>query len=128
MWIPQLLVTDDDALRQVVCEVLSQSGFHVHQACDGNEAIAVIDRSTVHFCLVDFHMPGRNGLEVIQYIRARNRSTPCVLMSSNLNDCVRAEAEQLHSSKILDKPLRMDRVREVVCGTLREVYGWSPVS
>ena len=129
MWIPQLLVTDDDhALRHVVCEALSTRGFHVHQACDGDEAIAVVERSTVHFCLVDFHMPGRNGLEVIEQIHSRNEGVPCVLMSGQLNETIRTKAERLHPYRILDKPLKLTQVRALVCNALSEVYGWSPAS
>ncbi len=127
MLIPNLLITDDDsAFRNVLCEGLSRRGFRVTQASDGQEAIDVIEHSEVHICLIDFHMPRLNGLEVIRYVGQQEAPTPCVLMSADLNDEIRAQAEQAKAYGVLSKPIRLNQISDLIQGALSEVYGWRP--
>ncbi len=127
MFVPNLLVTDDDAaFRDVVCESLSRRGFHVTAACDGQEAIELLGQSEVHFALVDVHMPGLGGLDVIRHLDRQPNSPPCVLMSAQMDDATRREAIAMHAYDVLDKPIRMNRLTKMVYDALIEVYGWKP--
>src|SRR6056297_462716 len=117
MLIPNLLVTDDDsAFRQVLCEGLVRRGFQVTEAANGQEAIEVLSRSDVHVCLVDFHMPRLTGLDVIRYLRSQGDPRPCVLMSADLDDKIRREAELMRAYGVLSKPVRLSQLSDVVCG------------
>lgn len=128
MLIPNLLITDDDsAFRKTLCEGLSRKGFRVTEACDGLEAIQLIQQNEVHVCLVDFHMPRLNGLEVIRHVRQISKQTPCLLMSADLNDQIRAEAEQVSVYDVLAKPLRLAQLSNRISSALSDVYGWPPV-
>ena len=125
--VPNLLVTDDDtAFRQVVSEGLVRRGFRVTQASDGQEAIDVIQHSEVHVVLIDVHMPKVTGLDVMRYLRRSPPCPPCVLMSAELNDEIRHEAERMDAYQILSKPVRLRQLTDVVCGALAEIYGWRP--
>lgn len=125
--IPNLLVSDDDAaFRKVVSEGLARRGFRVTEASDGHEAIEVINRSEVHVALIDVHMPRVTGLEVIRHLQGRPQSPPCVLMSAELNDEIRLEAERMCAYQVLSKPIRLNRLTDIVCGALSEIYGWRP--
>lgn len=127
--VPNLLVTDDDpAFRQVVCEGLVRRGFHVTEASDGREALQLIERSEVHVALVDFHMPHVTGLDVIRHLHDRPASPPCVLMSAELDDDIRREAERMRAYQVLSKPVRLAQLTKIVCGALVERYGWRPPS
>jgi len=104
-----VLVADDDpGVRKVAVRLLSQAGFEVLQACDGHEAVSVIDREAARISLVllDLTMPGRNGAEVLQHIRATNPELRVVL-SSGYDE--HEAASQLVSSGLagfLPKPWR----------------------
>lgn len=68
----QALVVDDSAaVRAQLCEVLTQLGFQVEQACDGTEALkkapALAELAVV---MLDWTMPDMNGLEVLRQLRA----------------------------------------------------------
>ncbi|MEM9827406.1 MAG: response regulator, partial [Planctomycetota bacterium] len=118
--VPQILVSDDDsAFREVVCESLARRGFRVTEAIDGKQAIELWrrDDGDFHLCLVDFHMPGANGLEVVRFVQSYQpagqsqgdedcrQPTPCVLMSAELTDPIRREAESAQVFRVLSKPL-----------------------
>lgn len=125
MLIPNLLVTDDDsAFREVVREGLSRRGFRVTEASDGQEAIDVIASCEVHFALIDVHMPRLSGLDVIRHLHQQPGSPPCVLMSADLDEEIRREAERMQAYQVLSKPVRLTQLTDVVCGALSDIYGW----
>lgn len=127
MDVPNLLVTDDDkAFRKVVCEGLQRRGFRVIEACDGREALDLIEHSRVHVAVVDVHMPNVTGLDVIRHLHERPSSLPCVLMSAELNDEIRQEAERMCAYDVLSKPLRLSQLTSVVSHALNDYYGWQP--
>ena len=127
MDVPNLLVTDDDkAFRKVVCEGLQRRGFRVIEACDGREALDLIEHSRVHVAVVDVHMPNVTGLDVIRHLHGRPSSLPCVLMSAELNDEIRQEAERMCAYDVLSKPLRLSQLTSVVSHALNDYYGWQP--
>lgn len=127
MLIPNLLVTDDDAaFRQVLCEGLVRRGFRVTEATDGQEALDVLNSAEVHVCLIDFHMPRMTGLDVIRHLHAMGQPLPCVLMSADLDETIRREAESMRAYSVLSKPIRLKQLSDVVCGALADVYGWRP--
>ncbi|WP_050615415.1 response regulator transcription factor [Bacillus testis] len=65
-----ILVTDDDRhIRGLVATYLRSEGFHVFEASDGNEAIAVLERNPVQLAVVDIMMPNKDGYEVCKEIR-----------------------------------------------------------
>ena len=127
MDVPNLLVTDDDkAFRKVVCEGLQRRGFRVIEACDGREALDLIKHSRVHVAVVDVHMPHVTGLDVIRHLYEGPSSLPCVLMSAELDDEIRQEAERMCAYDVLSKPLKLSQLTAVVSHALNEFYGWQP--
>lgn len=125
MLIPNLLVTDDDsAFRHAVREGLVRRGFRVTEASNGQEAIEVISSCEVHFALIDVHMPKLSGLDVIRHLHQQPTSPPCVLMSADLDEEIRREAERMRAYHVLSKPVRLAQLTDVVCGALTDVYGW----
>lgn len=123
--IPNLLITDDDsAFRDAVCESLSRRGFVVTEARDGQEALDVLERTKIHFALVDVHMPRVDGLQVMRHLVQIPESPPCVLMSAKLDEQIEREAARMHAYKVLNKPFGLGELRDLVCGALSEIYGW----
>jgi hypothetical protein len=47
-------------------------------------------------------------------------------MSAELNDEIRLEAERMCAYQVLSKPIRLNRLTDIVCGALSEIYGWRP--
>ena len=127
MIVPNLLVTDDDsAFRSVLSEALARRGFSILQASDGQEAIEVLSHTRIHMALVDVHMPRAGGLDVMRHLVQIPDCPPCVLMSAELDEDIRREAERMKAYRVLSKPIRLNQIREVVAAALREVYGWTP--
>ncbi len=72
---PSALVVDDSAaIRAVIRRILSGLGWDVSVAEDGRRALAVLDdRPDVSLMLVDWNMPGMDGIELIHAVRTDRR-------------------------------------------------------
>jgi len=72
--LPVILVIDDDMVsREVIATVLTMSGYTVHTAESGNDALDLLDGGTCTpgVILMDAQMPGLSGRELIDQLRAR---------------------------------------------------------
>jgi CheY-like chemotaxis protein len=98
-----LVVDDDHAVRQVTVEMLKDLGCDTAQAAGGNEALSLIDemRRGPDLILLDYAMPGMNGLQLARTLRAQGIAAPMALVTGYAE---LAEAEG--GSGVLDALLR----------------------
>ena len=83
-----LLVDDDDAVREVTAGILEDLGYGVVEAASGREALELFDASPrIDLVLLDFAMPGMNGMEVARELRARRPSLP-ILFATGFADAL----------------------------------------
>ena len=57
-----LVVDDEEIVRDMLFDALSQTGYTVKTAKDGNDAIAQIGKEPFEIVIADFKMPGMNGI------------------------------------------------------------------
>lgn len=102
-----ILVAEDEAmLLEVLCDVLAAEGFTVQAAADGGEALERFARSRPTVMLLDVTMPVRDGLAVLEEVRAAAPTLPVVLVSGYTD----APPEELRGdpyTAFVDKPYRM---------------------
>lgn len=91
----RILVVDNDRdSADTVGELLRDRGHHVEVAYSGEQATDLIDISAPDLALVDLAMPGMNGYELAEEIRARTESIR-LLAYSGLSGTMLAPADQL---------------------------------
>ena len=112
-----LLVDDDPELRVVFAAALEASGHVVTSAADGPAALALLDRAAPDVLLLDFAMPGMNGVEVASEIRRRRPGLP-IIFASGFPDVGAIEAIE-GSPTILRKPFHMDELLRALEDALR---------
>jgi two-component system chemotaxis response regulator CheY len=111
-----LVVDDSRAMRRIVGGILSQSGFEVLQAGDGQEALDVLEAQSElpQLACVDWNMPGMDGLTFINHVRKRPEWRSITLMmvttESEQDRIVRALAAGAH--EYLTKPFEADDLRQ----------------
>jgi signal transduction histidine kinase/CheY-like chemotaxis protein len=78
-----LLVDDDHEVRQVTAEMLRHLGFKVVEADSGERALGLIEtlKPAPSLFLLDYAMPGMNGLQLAQLLRARGITAPIALVT-----------------------------------------------
>ena len=76
-----LVVEDDVLIRMILVEELTEAGFDVAEAADGDEAVGILDKADPFPAIVvtDVHMPGsRSGIEVAAFVRDRRPDVPVI--------------------------------------------------
>ncbi|MET0388584.1 MAG: response regulator, partial [Polyangiales bacterium] len=74
---PRVLVIDDEVnVRQAIVRVLSNAGYKVLSANDGDEALRLLDRESVDLIVTDLAMPNTDGMTVLRTVRERNLELP----------------------------------------------------
>jgi DNA-binding response OmpR family regulator len=76
-----LLIEDDDSIRSSLSMFLSQEGYRLAEAPDGEHGIALFGREHPDVVLLDLMLPGIGGLEVIRQLR-RTSDVPIVIVTA----------------------------------------------
>jgi CheY-like chemotaxis protein len=108
-----LVVEDDAGIRDILGEVLQEETIHqVFLAEDGETALNMLQTVTPKLFLLDYNLPGMNGLELVDHIRRMKgyEHTPVVLMSAKLfrEDITRPYL------RYIQKPFDLDRLLGLV--------------
>ncbi|EDY85197.1 response regulator receiver domain protein [Verrucomicrobiia bacterium DG1235] len=108
-----LLVEDDPALRMVMREVLKDE-FDVDEADNGDDGIHMGTSPGHDLILLDYHLPKKDGLQVIEAIKAAHPDVPVIVLTGYLNPDSEAQFNRLGANKIFPKPFNYRALLEVV--------------
>jgi len=110
-----ILVVDDSRLvRRVIAEALKRIGFvddQILQACDGVEAMQMVDASRPDLILSDWNMPRMNGLELLQNTRAAGHTALFGLITSDPCEETQKQAIDAGASFFLSKPFQFEELQ-----------------
>ena len=110
----QVLVIDDDAVvGRSFDRVLSDKGYEVSTALSGEEALDTMDNTDFDLVFTDIKMPGMDGLEVTERIKARCPWTPVVVITGYGTEDNEARASVLGASGFVRKPLTPEMIESV---------------
>jgi len=101
-------VDDEPQILQVVSGILQDEGFEVATAADGETALKLVAEETPDLVLMDIALPGRDGLEVLQELKARNPALPVVMVSAYGSVENAVKATRLGAYDFIEKPPHAD--------------------
>ncbi len=77
-----LVVDDDDNTRKLMKEVLTDAGYQVSLAGDGEEALEMMDVTHIDLVLLDIMMPNMDGYEFTETLRSVDKNLPVLMVSA----------------------------------------------
>lgn len=111
-----LIVDDEPLIRWALGETLVDRGYGVLEAGDGRGAVRVLGESPlpVEVVLLDYRLPDSNNLQLLATIRTLSPQSQVVLMTAYGTPEVAAEALRLGAFCVVNKPLEMQDVADLV--------------
>lgn len=114
-----ILIVDDDRLTRLMLSSILEGGGHaVAAAADGAEALRLADEQRFDLVLLDIWMPGMNGLEVLERLRALAAPPRVVILTSDETPETLFQAVRRQASRYLTKPVEAERLLGVVAEEL----------
>jgi CheY-like chemotaxis protein len=114
----KVLVVDDSKLaRRIMASAFQRirPEWELLEAASAAEATGLISSGSVDIALIDFNMPGIDGLELVANIRKVRPGMPVAVVSANLQDEIIARARELNAAFVA-KPLTDDALRAFLSG------------
>ncbi|AYN68646.1 response regulator [Euzebyella marina] len=114
-----LAIDDQQLILMSVKKRLTEIGYEVATANNGEKGIELFDSFEPDLVLLDINMPGMSGLNVVQYIRQdRSSKTPIIVMSGNTDEKVIVDGFELGIEDYMKKPVSLDemsaRIKRIV--------------
>jgi two-component system, NtrC family, nitrogen regulation response regulator NtrX len=108
---PRILVIDDEAaIRDSLRMTLEYEGYDYAAAATGQEGLALAERETPDLVVLDVKMPGMDGLEVLDRLRAINETLPVIVISGHGTIGTAVEATKKGAFDFIEKPFASERV------------------
>src|SRR2546422_5670958 len=107
----RILVIDDEvAIRDSLRMMLEYEGYDFVGAATGQEGLALAEREAPDLVLLDVKMPGMDGLEVLDRLRAMNETLPVIVVSGHGTISTAVEATKKGAFDFIEKPFASERV------------------
>jgi two-component system response regulator PhoP len=120
-----LVVEDEATLRETLKARLSEAGFTVDVARDGEEALFAALEYPLDVAIVDLGLPGIPGLELIRRVRAAHKSYPILILTARDNWQDKVEGLQAGADDYVAKPFHFEEVLARLQALLRRAGGWA---
>ena len=109
-----VLVVEDDRLnRSLICKVLRNAGHQVVEACDGAEALELLNAQRFDLVITDFMMPRLNGLKLVEQLHPLQPRLPIIFVTGYLS-AISGKAILDNVAEVIPKPFELDVLRSTV--------------
>ena len=104
-----LIVDDEPGIRQSLGDVLRDEGYRVEAVESGEACLDFLGRKHCDLVLLDIWLPGMDGLQALEKIRAREAPPVVVMISGHGNIETAVRATKLGAFDFIEKPLSIDK-------------------
>ena len=101
-----LIVEDEVRLREILCDYFRSKGENPVEACDGLQALSLIEEEEFDAVLLDIMMPGMDGLSLCRAVR-RNNDIPIIFLTALSDEEDKLLGYELGADDYVTKPFSM---------------------
>lgn len=116
---PILLVEDEAVMRESVRDWLTDVGYHVATAEDGEEALKTIAKQEFGLVILDLRLPGKDGLEILREARDKQPQLKGIVITAYPSVETAVEAIKRGAIDYLSKPFDLNHLEEII----RQILG-----
>jgi len=110
-----MAVDDSKTMRDMVVFTLTEAGFFVESAEDGQKALSALNTMAVDLVITDLNMPIMDGISLIRNLRAdpRHRAVPILMLTTESDPEKKAEGRAAGATGWLVKPFNPEKLVEL---------------
>ena len=111
-----LTVDDTASMRQMISFTLNSVGHEVIQACDGKEALKLLEGKKVDLVIADVNMPNMDGIALVKTLReqADYKFTPILMLTTESQESKRQQGKVAGATGWIVKPFNPEQLLNVV--------------
>jgi two-component system chemotaxis response regulator CheY len=116
-----LTVDDTASMRQMISFTLNSVGHEVLQACDGNEALKILEGKKVDLVIADVNMPNMDGISLVKSLRAlaEYKFTPILMLTTESQESKRQQGKSVGATGWIVKPFNPEQLLTIVKKVLK---------
>jgi CheY-like chemotaxis protein len=112
------VIEDDDGARQALADLLALDDYDVSVACDGFEALPLVDEAHPDLVVMDWRMPNLSGLALCRALRLRHEGLPIIVVTSADEPFEHDQPVNAMLRKPVDPPQLQRVIREELGGAV----------
>jgi DNA-binding response OmpR family regulator len=109
-----LVVDDEPPLCKMVAAHFTKLGYRVLTAHNGQEALALVERTTPQLIIIDIYMPVMDGLALARELRARKYAGNMLALTGSMDEDKLQQMLDLGAMDVIGKPIPMERLELAV--------------
>lgn len=102
-----LVIDDEQALLQLVKNILEPKGYKVSLAASGHSGLALMEKEPPDLIILDMKMPGLNGFQVLDIIRQRS-NVPVIMLTGVIDKNILSKSLNIGADDYVTKPFNPD--------------------
>jgi two-component system OmpR family response regulator len=131
-----LVVDDDPSVREMVCDYLGDNDIRVTALASGREIADVMGRETIDLVVLDWRLPGEDGMDIARRLRAESQ-VPIIMLTGRKEEADRVMGLELAADDYVTKPfsprellahiralLRRARAQQTVADGLQKIRAY----
>lgn len=115
---PILIVEDEESMREALREWLTEGGYKVETAKDGEEGLKIISDHDVALVLLDLRLPGKDGISVLKEAKTIRPQLKVIIITAYPSPQTKIAALKEGAVDYLPKPFDMNDLEKIIRGTL----------
>ncbi len=99
-----IIVDDEEELRENLTDLLEFKDYTVHAYSNAEDMLGELDGIHPDLFLLDYQLPGMDGLELLRLVKKRLPSVPVIIVTASTQPAVIEEAQNSGVDKVVHKP------------------------
>jgi two-component system, cell cycle response regulator len=114
-----MTIDDSNTIRSIIAKQMTELGFEVEQAEDGEQGLAKLEEIEADLILLDVTMPVMDGPTMLAKLREKGNKTPVIMLTSESKRSIVAGAVKLGITDYILKPFKPEELRGKVLAALK---------